>query len=120
MMIMLLLMKLVDKWLFCQFNGLEEEDEKLWVNDDKFQVIVVGFGCFGQVIGCLLMVNKMCIIVLEWDISVVNLMCKYGYKVYYGDVMQVDFLCFVGVEVVEFIVIICNELEDIMKLVEIC
>lgn len=120
MMITSLLMKLVDKWLFRQFNGSEEEDEKSWVNDDKFQVIVVGFGRFGQVIGRLLMVNKMRIIVLERDISVVNLMRKYGYKVYYGDVTQVDFLRFAGVEVVEFIVIICNESEDIMKLVEIC
>ena len=43
-------MKLVDKWLSRQFNGPEEEDEKPWVNDDKPQVIVVGFGRFGQVI----------------------------------------------------------------------
>lgn len=59
-----LLMKLVDKWLSRQFNGPEEEDEKPWVNDDKPQVIVVGFGRFGQVIGRLLMANKMRITVL--------------------------------------------------------
>ena len=75
-----------------QFNGPEEEDEKPWVNDDKPQVIVVGFGRFGQVIGRLLMANKMRITVLERDISAVNLMRKYGYKVYYGDATQVDLL----------------------------
>ena len=87
-----LLMKLVDKWLSRQFNGPEEEDEKPWVNDDKPQVIVVGFGRFGQVIGRLLMANKMRITVLERDISAVNLMRKYGYKGYYGDATQVDLL----------------------------
>ncbi|EFZ3812898.1 glutathione-regulated potassium-efflux system protein KefB [Shigella flexneri] len=115
-----LLMKLVDKWLSRQFNGPEEEDEKPWVNDDKPQVIVVGFGRFGQVIGRLLMANKMCITVLERDISAVNLMRKYGYKVYYGDATQVDLLRSAGAEAAESIVITCNEPEDTMKLVEIC
>ncbi len=84
-----LLMKLVDKWLSRQFNGPEEEDENrgsTMINP----VIVVGFGRFGQVIGRLLMANKMRITVLERDISAVNLMRKYGYKVYYGDATQVD------------------------------
>lgn len=115
-----LLMKLVDKWLSRQFNGLEEEDEKPWVNDDKPQVIVVGFGRFGQVIGRLLMANKMRITVLERDISAVNLMRKYGYKVYYGDATQVDLLRSAGAEAAESIVITCNEPEDTMKLVEVC
>ena len=101
-------------------NGPEEEDEKPWVNDDKPQVIVVGFGRFGQVIGRLLMANKMRITVLERDISAVNLMRKYGYKVYYGDATQVDLLRSAGAEAAESIVITCNEPEDTMKLVEIC
>lgn len=62
------------------------------MEDDKPQVIVVGFGRFGQVIGRLLMANKMRITVLERDISAVNLMRKYGYKVYYGDATQVELL----------------------------
>ena len=108
------------EWLSRQFNGPEEEDEKPWVNDDKPQVIVVGFGRFGQVIGRLLMANKMRITVLERDISAVNLMRKYGYKVYYGDATQVDLLRSAGAEAAESIVITCNEPEDTMKLVEIC
>ncbi|HED2611626.1 TPA: glutathione-regulated potassium-efflux system protein KefB [Citrobacter koseri] len=115
-----LLMKLVDKWLSRQLNGTEEEDEKPWVDDDKPQVIVVGFGRFGQVIGRLLMANKMRITVLERDISAVNLMRKYGYKVYYGDATQVELLRSAGAEAAESIVITCNEPEDTMKLVEIC
>jgi glutathione-regulated potassium-efflux system protein KefB len=85
-----LLMKLVDKLLSRRFNLTEDEDETPWVEDDKPQVIVVGFGRFGQVIGRLLMANKMRITVLERDISAVNLMRKYGYKVYYGDATQLE------------------------------
>jgi glutathione-regulated potassium-efflux system protein KefB len=115
-----LLMKLVDKLLSRRFNLTEDEDEAPWVEDDKPQVIVVGFGRFGQVIGRLLMANKMRITVLERDISAVNLMRKYGYKVYYGDATQLELLRSAGAEAAESIVITCNEPEDTMKLVELC
>jgi glutathione-regulated potassium-efflux system protein KefB len=87
-----LLMKLIDKVLSRRLNQPEEEDEAPWVEDDKPQVIIVGFGRFGQVIGRLLMANKMRITVLERDISAVNLMRKYGYKVYFGDATQLELL----------------------------
>lgn len=115
-----LLMKIVDKVLSRRINSPEEEDETPWVEDDKPQVIVVGFGRFGQVIGRLLMANKMRITVLERDISAVNLMRKYGYKVYYGDATQIELLRSAGAEEAQSIVITCNGPEDTMKLVEIC
>lgn len=115
-----LLMKGIDKWLSRRLNGPEENDEKPWVEDDKPQVIVVGFGRFGQVIARLLMANKMRITVLERDIGAVNLMRKYGYKVYYGDATQVELLRSAGAEAAESIVITCNEPEDTMKLVALC
>ncbi len=115
-----LLMKLLDKRLSRRLNAPEDEHEAPWVDDDKPQVIVVGFGRFGQVIGRLLMANKMRVTVLERDISAVNLMRKYGYKVYYGDATQVELLRSAGAEAAESIVITCNEPEDTMKLVQIC
>ncbi|WP_336340671.1 glutathione-regulated potassium-efflux system protein KefB [Enterobacter cloacae] len=115
-----LLMKLVEKLLSRRLNPADDEDEAPWVEDDKPQVIVVGFGRFGQVIGRLLMANKMRITVLERDISAVNLMRKYGYKVYYGDATQLELLRSAGAEAAESIVITCNDPEDTMKLVELC
>ncbi len=115
-----LLMKLIDKRLSRRLNAPEDEHEAPWVDDDKPQVIVVGFGRFGQVIGRLLMANKMRVTVLERDISAVNLRRKYGYKVYYGDATQVELLRSAGAEAAESIVITCNEPEDTMKLVQIC
>ncbi|MFP2424199.1 glutathione-regulated potassium-efflux system protein KefB [Pseudescherichia vulneris] len=115
-----LLMKIINKILSRRINGPEEEDEAPWGEDDKPQVIVVGFGRFGQVIGRLLMANKMRITVLERDISAVNLMRKYGYKVYYGDATQIELLRSAGADDAESIVITCNAPEDTMKLVELC
>ena len=115
-----LLMRLVEFLLSRHVNSAEENDEMPWVDNDKPQVIVVGFGRFGQVVSRLLMANKLQITVLERDISAVNLMRKYGYKVYYGDAMQLDLLRAAGAEQAQSIVITCSRQEDTMKLVEMC
>lgn len=115
-----LLMRLVDKVLIYRIKSNEETDEKPHVEDDEPQVIVVGFGRFGQVIGRLLMANKMRITVLERDISAVNLMRKYGYKVYYGDATELELLRSAGAGRAKSIVITCNEPADALKIVHLC
>lgn len=115
-----LLMKGVDGLLARRFNPASEDGEAHWVENDQPQVIVVGFGRFGQVIGRLLMANKMRITVLERDISAVNLMRKYGYKVYYGDATDAELLRSAGAENAKSIVITSNEPEDTMAIVHLC
>jgi len=115
-----LLMKVIDKILFHRYNTGEESEEKPHVEDDQPQVIVVGFGRFGQVIGRLLMANKMRITVLERDVSAVSLMRRYGYKVYYGDATELELLRAAGAESAKSIVITSNDPEDTMKIVHLC
>jgi len=115
-----LLMQWVDRILVRRYNDGEESDEKHFVQDDEPQVIIVGFGRFGQVIGRLLMANKMRITVLERDISAVGLMRTYGYKVYYGDATELELLRAPGAEKAKSIVITCDEPADTMTIVHLC
>lgn len=115
-----LLMQLIDRILTRRYNTVDVPDEKPYVADDEPQVIVVGFGRFGQVIGRLLMANEMRITVLERDISVVSLMRSYGYKVYYGDATELALLRSAGAEKAQSIVITCNTPEDTMAIVHLC
>ena len=115
-----LLMKGIDRLLARRFNEPDEDAEKHFVEDDQPQVIVVGFGRFGQVVGRLLMANNKRITVLERDISVVSLMRKYGYKVYYGDATELELLRAAGAASAQSIVITCNEPEDVMNIVHLC
>lgn len=115
-----LLMQLIDRILTRRYNTVDVPDEKPFVADDEPQVIVVGFGRFGQVIGRLLMANEMRITVLERDISVVSLMRSYGYKVYYGDATELELLRSAGAEKAQSIVITCNTPEDTMAIVHLC
>lgn len=115
-----LLMQGVDKILERRFNEVDNSAEKPFVEDDKPQVIVVGFGRFGQVVARLLMANQKRITVLERDISAVSLMRKYGYKVYYGDATELELLHAAGAETAKSIVITCNGPEDGMEIVHLC
>ena len=116
-----LLMQGIDKILIRRFNNSKDDHgEKHYVEDDQPQVIVVGFGRFGQVVGRLLMANNTRITVLEQDISAVSLMRKYGYKVYYGDATELELLRAAGAEGAESIVITCNDPEDAMAIVQLC
>ncbi|KGT91015.1 potassium transporter KefB [Erwinia typographi] len=115
-----LLMQGIDKILERRFNDVDENEEKPFVEDDKPQVIVVGFGRFGQVVARLLMANEKRVTVLERDISAVSLMRKYGYKVYYGDAKELELLRAAGAETAQSIVITCNAPEDAMEIVHLC
>lgn len=115
-----LLMQLVDRILEKRYNPSDESEETPFVEDDDPQVIIVGFGRFGQVIGRLLMANKMRITVLERDVSAVSVMRRYGYKVYYGDATELELLRAAGAEKAEAIVITCNEPEDTLAVVHLC
>jgi len=115
-----LLMQAIDKILTRRINDGEDHDEKPFVDDDQPQVIVVGFGRFGQVVARLLMANQKRITVLERDISAVSLMRKYGYKVYYGDATELELLRAAGAANAQSMVITCNDPEDSMTIVHLC
>ena len=116
-----LLMKLIDLILVRRFNNKDDENaEKHYVEDDEPQVILVGFGRFGQVVGRLLMANNMRVTVLEKDISVVSLTRSYGYKVYYGDSNDLELLRAAGAERAQSIVVTCDDPSDTMATVALC
>lgn len=115
-----LLLKIVDRILVQRYNNPENNDEEPFVEDDDPQVIIVGFGRFGQVVGRLLMANKISITVLERDVSAVGVMRRYGYKVYYGDATKLELLRAAGTQKAKAIVITCNVPEDTMAVVRLC
>ncbi len=115
-----LLMQMVDKILARRYNPSEESDEKADVEDDEPQVIIVGFGRFGQVVGRLLMANEIRLTVLERDVSQVGILRSYGYKVYYGDATELELLRAAGAEKAKAIVIASDLAEETMTIVRLC
>ncbi|GKX64607.1 glutathione-regulated potassium-efflux system protein KefB [Pragia fontium] len=114
------MMQIVDRILARRYNSGEENDQKSDVEDDEPQVIVVGFGRFGQVVGRLLMANEIRLTVLERDVSQVGILRSHGYKVYYGDATELELLRAAGAAKAKAIVIASDLPEETMTIVHLC
>ncbi|EGA72312.1 glutathione-regulated potassium-efflux system protein KefB [Vibrio sinaloensis DSM 21326] len=104
-------------------RGLNAETEATLASDvinKQPRVIIAGFGRFGQIIGRLMYANKIKVTVLESDASQIQLLRKYGYKVYYGDATQLDLLRAAGADKAEAMVICTDSPDEVMKIVEMC
>jgi len=115
-----LMLKLQDKWFAKKLNQFGEDSMSSDVIDRSPRVIIAGFGRFGQIIGRLMYANKIRITVLESDASQIQLLRKFGYKVFYGDATQLDLLRAAGADKAEAIVICTDSPDEIMKIVDLC
>ncbi len=106
------------KW-FTRTINLNEDMPSDVVNEEP-RVIVAGFGRFGQVVGRLLYANKIRLTVLENDPSQIQVLRKFGYKVYYGDATQLDLLRAAGAEDAEAIAICTDSPDEVLKVAELC
>jgi glutathione-regulated potassium-efflux system ancillary protein KefC len=81
-----------DRWLCRKAEGEREPD----AIDEQAPVIIAGFGRFGQIVGRLLFANGIRAVVLDHDPEQIELLAKFGYKVFYGDATRPDLLAAAG------------------------
>ncbi len=70
----------------------ETAEADIIVPEKDSQVIIAGFGRYGQMVGRLLKARKIPFTALEADATQVDFVRKFGNKVYYGDVSRLDLL----------------------------
>jgi monovalent cation:proton antiporter-2 (CPA2) family protein len=107
-----------EKLILPRFAKQEEEDIRADEIDEKNQVIIAGFGHFGNTIGRLLRANKISATYLDIDSDRVELLRKMGFKVFYGDASREDLLRSAGAEFAKVIVIAINSPEVRLRMVE--
>ena len=86
--------------------------------DEGNDVILVGFGRFGQVIGRMLHVNDIHPTIIDNDPDQIERVRRFGYKTYYGDVLRQDVLHSVGANQARLIILSGNGKESINQAVE--
>ncbi|GAL14159.1 glutathione-regulated potassium-efflux system protein KefB [Vibrio astriarenae] len=107
-------------WYARRLNANSEEQEAPGVINKQPRVIIAGFGRFGQVVGRLMYANKIKITVLESDASQIQLLRRFGYKVFYGDATQLDLLRAAGAETAEAMIVCTDSPDEILQVVELC
>ncbi|WP_225639682.1 glutathione-regulated potassium-efflux system protein KefB [Candidatus Profftia sp. (ex Adelges kitamiensis)] len=115
-----IIMQIIDHILEKLYNQSKKNKNTHHIEQKYANVIIVGFGRFGQVIGRLLVINKIRIAILERDVSTVSMIRHYGYKVYYGDATELELLRTANAQKATVIVITCNKPEDTLAIVYLC
>jgi glutathione-regulated potassium-efflux system ancillary protein KefC len=90
--------------------------DRIDANEDH--VIIAGFGRFGQIVGRLLTVNQIRLTVLDHDPDQIDLVRKFGSKVFYGDATRIDLLHAAGAAHARALVVAIDDIDDSLKLVD--
>ncbi|QQT26388.1 monovalent cation:proton antiporter-2 (CPA2) family protein [Sphingobacterium spiritivorum] len=116
-----ILLLVADKLILPRLNNLanppeSEEREFDEVNENK-KVIIAGFGQVGTIVARFLHLNRVETTILDYNGDRVEMLRKYGFKVYFGDPTRYDLLKSAGASTASIIVSAFDNDEDHMKLV---
>ncbi|MCL4744976.1 MAG: glutathione-regulated potassium-efflux system protein KefC [Burkholderiaceae bacterium] len=93
-----------------------EPDE---IEDAVAPVIIAGFGRYGQVVGRMLFAQGIDATVLDHDPDQIDMLRRFGFKVFYGDATRVDLLEAAGAAKAKLMVITVDRLEDSLAIVDV-
>lgn len=88
------------------------------IYNDEPQVLIAGFGRVGQIVGRLLLANKIRATVLDHDTTQIEQLRKFGFKVYYGDATQINLLEAAGIANVKLVVVAVDDVDDNLQVVD--
>ena len=83
------------------------------------QVIIAGFGRFGQVSGRILAANHIPFTALDKDANHIEFVKQFGNKVFYGDAARLDLLITAGIEHAKVLLIAVDGEQDGLKIAEL-
>ncbi len=83
------------------------------------QVIVAGYGRFGQIVGRLLSAQGYHLSILDHSPSQIELLKRFGNKVYYGDASRQDLLEAAGANEAQLLVIAIDDADKIIELAKL-
>jgi monovalent cation:proton antiporter-2 (CPA2) family protein len=96
----------------------QAEPEAAVFDEGAPDVIVAGFGRFGQIAGRLLVANGFTTVTLDSSIEQIELLRRFGRKVFYGDASRLDLLRTAGADKAKLLLVAINDREKATDLVE--
>ena len=92
-------------------NKLEYDE----IDEQENPVIIAGFGRFGLVIGRILLANNFKVTIIDSNPSNVEVLRKYGFKLFFGDITRPQVLEKAGIKNARMLIISMAEHEDALK-----
>jgi glutathione-regulated potassium-efflux system ancillary protein KefC len=110
------LLILHDRWLASRGGKVERQPDT--IEDSSAQVIIAGFGRFGQIVGRLLFASGIRATVLDHDPDRIESLRTFGFKVHYGDATRLDLLHAAGADHARLFVLAIDDPDTSVRLVE--
>lgn len=88
------------------------------VVDSEAPIIIAGFGRFGLVVGRLLLANNFKVTIIDSNPANVEILRKFGFKLYYGDVTRPEVLEQAGVKNAKLIILSMAEYDEALKVAD--
>jgi monovalent cation:proton antiporter-2 (CPA2) family protein len=103
-----------------RFRGDPEIEPKFdEIKDEHPEVMIAGFGRFGQMFGRVLRAQKIPFVAIDKDEEQIELLRKFGNKVYFGDVMRIDLLESAGINKAKYFIMAIDDVEVSVKAAKI-
>jgi voltage-gated potassium channel Kch len=114
-----LLLLLNDKLVMpqvCKTENAREEDD---IDDEDTPLIIAGFGRFGVVLGRFLLANGMRATILDNNPENIDVLRKFGFKVYYGDATRHDLLASAGADKARVLIVTVDDMQKSLKIIDL-
>ncbi|AFY40164.1 Kef-type potassium/proton antiporter, CPA2 family [[Leptolyngbya] sp. PCC 7376] len=102
-----------------RFKVTTKKPEPDKIDDGETPVIIAGFGRFGQIIGRLLIANGFQTTILDSDPVHIEMLRKFGNKVFYGDPTRMDLLHSAGAEHAKLLIIAIDDVEKCLHMIDL-
>jgi glutathione-regulated potassium-efflux system ancillary protein KefC len=108
-----------DAWMARVEGGKGDGKSADAIDEKDAPVIIAGFGRFGQIVGRLLMANGFKAVVLDHDPDQIEMLRRFGNKVFYGDATRLDLLEAAGAGGARLLVNAIDDVDDNLKLTDL-
>lgn len=102
---------------FTREKPTSKQDPSEEIINEEPEVIIAGFGRFGQIVGRILSANHIHFAALDKDASHVEFVKSFGNRIYFGDATRYDLMQAAGIDHARVVVIAVDGIADSLKIV---
>ncbi|HTW70971.1 MAG TPA: monovalent cation:proton antiporter-2 (CPA2) family protein [Acetobacteraceae bacterium] len=107
-----------EKWVVPRLR-IRKQREYDRIIGEANPVIIAGFGRMGQIVGRLLRLHGIPFTALERDPGEVDMVRRYGNKVYFGDPTRADVLRSAGAGGAKLLIVLLGDMEAVLRVVDV-
>ena len=108
-----------ERFVIPRLMAPKADEEYDVIEDATAPVIICGFGRMGQIIGRVLRMQGIGFTALEQDAAQVEVVRRFGSKVYFGNPERPELLRAAGAETAKLLVVALDDMEETLRVVEI-